>query len=296
MKKGLIIGLTVLMALGLSVVFVLADPDLGLSVTGGDLDETTVTAGTDDGELHVNVWRYASPAVGSHHWFDATGGFDATVTVTPGGPGLMATYMHGESRSAASFYGGGSQDFGVTGGYSMDSWGYIEYHCEGTTSAELETTIGIERFHRKINSSRYSTVKCSGSTGYDAYVEAGLYDRDETPMDNYVAFDRILGPNQDDAWIAYGRVEFWGTGSVEWDADGHHNRCGLLADIYAIEIPDDEPWSTTGAGFFEQMGFGRAGMTNWNGSPVPGPDAFGYQFIYHGSDWDYSAGVSAEGQ
>lgn len=295
-KKFRIIGVAVAVAVVAVIAFsgiALADDGgTDIDVDGGALDGVTVTAGSDDGHLFVHVYQHTSPAVGSHHWFTADGGFDATVSVTPGpsGSGLMRTDMHGTSRSPATFTGGGAQNFDVTASWPNNTWGMIQYCVTGSDSAELNTAIGTggggTGFHRTINGSYYTLMTASGT--YDAYVEAWLIDS------TAVSFDNPFNPGTSDV-IAGGWIEFWNSspGSVIWD-DTFPQHTGITSDIHGISIPDTNSWDLVGSGFLEMEGWGAGGMSNWNGQSIPGPNAYAWQLIYHGGDWQYNAGISAE--
>jgi len=291
-KKSLVIGLAALVVLGLSTVTLAFDMDVG----GGGLSGATVTAGTDSGTFSVDVYEYTTfPTIGSHHWFYADGGFDATVSVTPGSPGsgLMRTDMYGKSRSPATFTGGGSQNFDATAAWPNNTWGMIQYYVSGTDSAELNTAIGTggsgTGFHRTINGNYYTLI--TGSGEYEARVEAWLFDSTVTPFDT-----PLMGAVLAGGYVCFGSDS---SGSVIWDNYVHPTKTGILSDINGIRIGSNDPkhrraWHTTGPGYLEQKAWGTGGIGNWNGQSISGPNAYAYQYIYHGSDWDYFAGISAQ--
>lgn len=290
MKKAIGIGLVVAVVTTLCFgsVALAAPGDLNIDVDGGDLEGVTVTGGSDEGHLYVHVYQHTSPDVGSHHWFMANGGFDATVSASPGpsGSGLLATSMHGTSRSSADFTGGGAQNFDVTGAWPDDNWGMIEYYVSGSDSAELDTVIGGAKFHRSIGGDYYTLLTATGD--YNAMVSSWLIDS------TAVSFDTSFG--EDDV-IAGGYVNFYNDspGSVIWDNYVHPTKTGISADYGpSISIPDDRAWHTVGNGWLEQEAWGAGGISNWNGQSITGPDAYAYQEIYHGGGtWDYFAGISA---
>lgn len=279
--------LTIVVALMVSLCFGSVALAADIDVTGGSLDGATVTAGTDSGFLSVDVYEYTSPTIGSHHWFSAVGGFDATVSVSPGSPGsgLVATTMHGTSRSPASFVGGGAQNFDATATYPKNSWGQIEYSVSGSVSAELDTVIGGDKSNWRINGSWSTLITASGT--YDAYVGAALVDSTSAP------FDTVFDPYSD--MIAGGYLNFWNSspGSVIFD-DPTPGGLRVVSSQLSISIPDNKSWKTTGSGYLEMEGYGAGGISNWNGQSISGPHAYATQYIEHGSDWDYFAGIMAE--
>jgi len=136
MKKGLIIGLTALMVLGLATMGMAVD----LKVDGTGVTSATVDFSVDNGWIDIvargidaSTWHPGT--LGNENCFLGGGWFEGTYSVSQGLYGELAARINTDSKSPASFELWDYQDFNVmSGNHTYNVEGYFYAKASGTTT------------------------------------------------------------------------------------------------------------------------------------------------------------------
>jgi len=220
MKKGLVIGLTVLIVLGLSM--------MSMATTEVSVDGTTtsgsavVTVTGYSGSLDIHAYEFDGTRLSSSNEFHAWGSFDVTykTEAIPGGymtsytGGILKTSIQAETNSSGGFSSLWYQDFDVTGygTYEAAIWAFVE----GDDKAEMNLAN---------NGGERSLAVCAyPHQSYDVALHAdgtsGTYTIKSQVMVGEDIFDKNpynIGPDVEGESF----IQVFGTGGDAWMSFGY---------------------------------------------------------------------------
>jgi len=164
MKKGLIVAVGVVMALGLAASVFAADIDFWATT------DSLYSEFQGAREIHFNAWN-----TDAHSWFDGLGNFDGDISVRIDSYSpytRLDTTVNAVSNSPASFMFGGWQTM-----KGQPTRFYFDVHAQGSTSAEMHATMNgsplIAQLGVSTGSPRY-LVQAAGA-GYSVGFSGGMY-------------------------------------------------------------------------------------------------------------------------
>lgn len=260
MKKGLIIGLTILLTLafGLMTVAVAGTINFGGDATAAiDISTANCASGS------FNWWAEAldpNDYVGAHHNFSATGTFDVDATISGGPYGSLHTELKADSCSAATFSFYGWQDFDVTNGHFPSApymrVGELEAYVSGSTSAHMDVDFtGSMYIFKDHGPYTYPTNPnpqwmLKGEGSYDVWHFVGMINKNTHSYD------------------ASSFINLYGTGDGEF---GFSNAWAFHTfNTGVIRYPASTMYAqASGSGNFYQDGLGSSYL-DFNGTVLPG--------------------------